>query len=137
MVRSTISETAEIEDFVGLMGRIWRGEVVVAHDGPAGRYPLLAMGLQFSEHVPMTFTAFGPNSLALGGRVFDAVVPQTFFTDETTARCVAAVKRAAEEAGRDPTSVRVWSCFATIGDHLPEYLRLEKTVGRMATYLRA
>ena len=85
----------------------------------------------------MTYTAFGPNSLALGGRAFDAVVLHTFFTDETTARCVAAVKRAAEEAGRDPEAVRVWSCFATVGDHLPEDVRLVKTVGRMATYLQA
>jgi probable F420-dependent oxidoreductase len=130
-------KTAEIEDFVGLMRRIWRGEVVVGHDGPAGRYPLLAMGPDYDEHIPMTFTAFGPNSLALGGRAFDAVVLHTFFTDETTAKCVQAVKRAAEEAGRDPSAVRVWSCFATIGDHLPEDLCLKKTVGRMATYLQA
>jgi alkanesulfonate monooxygenase SsuD/methylene tetrahydromethanopterin reductase-like flavin-dependent oxidoreductase (luciferase family) len=33
--------------------------------------------------------------------------------------------------------VRVWSCFATVGDHLPEEVRLKKTVGRMATYLQA
>ncbi len=129
--------TAEIEDFVDLMRRIWRGEVVVGHDGPAGKYPLLTMGPDYNEHIPMTFTAFGPNSLALGGRVFDAVVLHTFFTDETTARCVTAVKQAAEQAGRDPASVRVWSCFATVGDHLPEALRLKKTVGRMATYLQA
>ena len=130
-------KTAEIEDFVGLMRRIWRGEVVIGHDGPAGKYPLLTMGPDYSEHIPMTFTAFGPNSLALGGRVFDAVVLHTFFTDETTARCVRAVKRAAEEAGRDPSSVRVWSCFATVGDHLAADLRRKKTVGRMATYLQA
>jgi probable F420-dependent oxidoreductase len=130
-------KTAEIEDFVGLMRRIWRGEVVVGHDGPAGKYPLLTMGPDYDEHIPMTFTAFGPNSLALGGRAFDAVVLHTFFTDETTSRCVGAVKEAAERAGRDPSSVRVWSCFATIGDHLPEDLRLKKTVGRMATYLQA
>ena len=129
--------TAQIEDFVGLMRRIWKGEVVVGHDGPAGKYPLLTMGPAYDEHIPMTFTAFGPNSLALGGRVFDAVVLHTFFTDETTARCVGAVKKAAEEAGRDPASVRVWSCFATIGDHLAEDVRLKKTVGRMATYLQA
>jgi alkanesulfonate monooxygenase SsuD/methylene tetrahydromethanopterin reductase-like flavin-dependent oxidoreductase (luciferase family) len=49
---------------------------------------------------------------------------------------VRAVKEAAEKAGRDPARVRVWSCFATIGDHLPEPLRLKKTVGRMATYLQ-
>jgi probable F420-dependent oxidoreductase len=129
-------KTAEIEDFVGLMRRIWRGELIVGHDGPAGRYPLLTMGPDYDEHIPLTFTAFGPNSLALGGRVFDAVVLHTFFTDETTARCVGAVKTAAEEAGRDPDSVRVWSCFATVGDHLPEDARLKKTVGRMATYLQ-
>jgi len=85
----------------------------------------------------MTLTAFGPNSLALGGRAFDAVVLHTFFTDETLARCVDTVKRAAEQAGRDPASVRVWSCFATVGDHLPEAVRLKKTVGRMGTYLQA
>jgi len=129
-------KTAQIEDFVGLMRRIWRGEIIVGHDGPAGKYPLLTMGPDYDEHIPMTFTAFGPNSLALGGRAFDAVVLHTFFTDETTARCVKAVKQAAEEAGRDPASVRVWSCFATIGDHLPEDLRLKKTVGRLATYLQ-
>jgi alkanesulfonate monooxygenase SsuD/methylene tetrahydromethanopterin reductase-like flavin-dependent oxidoreductase (luciferase family) len=66
----------------------------------------------------------------------DAVVLHTFFTDETTARCVRAVKAAAERAGRDPAKVRVWSCFATIGDHVPEPLRLKKTVGRLATYLQ-
>jgi probable F420-dependent oxidoreductase len=130
-------KTAQIEDFVGLMRRIWKGEIVVGHDGPAGKYPLLTMGPDYDEHIPMTFTAFGPNSLALGGRAFDAVVLHTFFTDETTARCVSAVKQAAEQAGRDPAAVRVWSCFATIGDHLPEDVRLKKTVGRMATYLQA
>lgn len=129
-------KTAGIEDFVGLMRKIWGGELVLGHDGPAGEYPLLTMGPQYASEIPMTFTAFGPNSLALGGRAFDAVVLHTFFTDETTARCVRAVKRAAEEAGRDPASVRVWSCFATIGDHLPEDVRLKKTVGRLATYLQ-
>jgi len=130
-------KTAEIEDFVGLMRRIWRGEVVMGHDGPAGKYPLLTMGPEYTEDIPMTLTAFGPRSLALGGRAFDAVVLHTYFTDETTARCVRAVKQAAEEAGRDPAKVRVWSCFATIGDHLPADVRLRKTVGRMATYLQA
>jgi alkanesulfonate monooxygenase SsuD/methylene tetrahydromethanopterin reductase-like flavin-dependent oxidoreductase (luciferase family) len=51
-------------------------------------------------------------------------------------RSVKTVKSAAEKAGRDPDSVRVWSCFATVGDHLPEQLRLKKTVARLATYLQ-
>ena len=126
-----------MEDFVGLMRRVWNGETVIGHDGPAGTYPALAMRGIEPAHIPMALTAFGPNSLALGGRAFDAVILHTFFTDETTARVVRTVKEAAEQAGRDPDDVRVWSCFATIGDHLPEPVRLKKTVGRMATYLQA
>lgn len=128
---------AQVEDFVGLARRLWRGETVIGHDGPAGRWPVLRLDPDFREEIPLLWTAFGPRSLALGGRLFDAVVLHTFFTDETLARCVRAVKRAAEEAGRDPASVRVWSCFATVGDHLPHDVRLKKTVGRLATYLQA
>jgi probable F420-dependent oxidoreductase len=128
--------TAQLEDFAGLMRRLWRGEVVVDHRGPAGRYPLLAVDPGVERSIPLAISAFGPQSLKLGGRAFDAVLLHTFFTDETLARCVRIVKEAADQAGRDPATVRVWSCFATIGDHLPEPLRLKKTVGRMATYLQ-
>ncbi len=129
--------TAQLEDFAQLMRRLWRGETVLGHHGPAGQWPMLRLDPAFDEAIPLLLTAFGPNSLALGGRAFDAVVLHTFFTDETTQRCVRTVKQAAERAGRDPATVRVWSCFATIGDHLPHAVRLKKTVGRMATYLQA
>lgn len=129
--------TAQMEDFAGLMRRLWRGETVLGHNGPTGTYPYLALDPSFNEDIPLTLVAFGPNSLALGGRCFDAVVLHTFFTDETTARAVRTVKAAAEKAGRDPASVKVWSCFATIGDHIAPDLRLKKTVGRLATYLQA
>lgn len=128
--------TAQMEDFALLMRRLWRGETVVGHDGPCGRYPVLRLDPSFREEIPLGLVAFGPNSLALGGRLFDAVILHTFFTDETLVRCVKTVKEAAERAGRDPASVKVWSCFATVGDHLPEALRLKKTVGRLATYLQ-
>jgi alkanesulfonate monooxygenase SsuD/methylene tetrahydromethanopterin reductase-like flavin-dependent oxidoreductase (luciferase family) len=74
--------------------------------------------------------------VALGGRAFDDVILHTYFTPATAQRRVTTVKTAAEKAGRDPGSVRVWSCFATVGDHLPEQLRLKKTVARLATYLQ-
>lgn len=129
--------TAQMEDFAGLMRRLWRGETIFGHNGPAGAYPYLSLDPSFNEEIPLTLVAFGPNSLALGGRCFDAVVLHTFFTDETTSRAVRTVKAAAERAGRDPASVKVWSCFATIGDHIAPDLRLKKTVGRLATYLQA
>ena len=128
--------TAQMEDFAGLMKRLFRGEVIMGHDGPAGRYPILHLDAELDEELPMALVAFGPRSLELGGRCFDEVVLHTFFTDETTGRCVETVKGAAERAGRDPDAVRVWSCFATIGDHIDEDLRLKKTVGRLATYLQ-
>lgn len=128
--------TKQVEDFVGIMRRLWKGEMILGHDGPAGRYPFLRLDPGFDEDIPVAFTAFGPNSLALGGRVFDHVILHTFFTDETLQRCVKTVKDAAAQAGRDPAAVKVWSCFATVGDHLPDAIRLKKTVGRLATYLQ-
>ena len=128
--------TAQMEDFAGVMRRLWHGEMIFNHDGPIGSYPVLRLNPDFDEDIELSLVAFGPNSLALGGRAFDHVVLHTFFTDETLQRCVATVKDAAEQAGRNPDDVTVWSCYATVGDHLPEALRLRKTVGRLATYLQ-
>jgi probable F420-dependent oxidoreductase len=129
--------TAQLEDFTGLMRRLWHGETILGHDGPAGRYPFLRLDPAFDEDIPLGITAFGPQTQALGGRAFDQVVLHTFFDDETVVGAVSTVKDAAERSGRDPDAVQVWSCFATVGDHLPEPLRLKKTVGRLATYLQA
>jgi len=128
--------TAQMEDFVGLTKRLLAGEAVIGHDGPVGTFPYLQLGPDVADEVPFLLVAFGPNSLALGGRCFDEVVLHTYFSDETTARCVRTVKEAAEKAGRNPDDVKVWSCFATIGDHIPEDKRLMKSVGRLATYLQ-
>ena len=108
-----------------------------SHDGPAGKWPVLALDPEFREDIPLLVSAFGPQSLRLAGRAFDAVLLHTFFTDETLQRCVATVRQSAEQAGRDPMKVRMWSCFAVVGDWLPHDLKLKKTVGRMATYLQA
>ncbi len=128
--------TAQLEDFALLTRRLLRGEAVIGHDGPVGKFPYLQLGPNVADEVPLLLCAFGPNSLALGGRCFDEVVLHTYFTDETTARAVQIVKDAAVKAGRDPAKVKVWSCFATIGDHIPEDRRLMKSVGRLATYLQ-
>src|SRR6478735_9059419 len=112
--------TAQLEDFAGLMRRLWHGETVVGHAGPAGSWPFLRLDATFDEDIPLGITAFGPNTLRLAGRAFDQVVLHTFFEDETLARCVRTVKDEAERVGRDP-----------------EPVQLKKTVGRMATYLQA
>jgi 5,10-methylenetetrahydromethanopterin reductase len=128
--------TAQMEDVASLLRRLFRGELVLGHDGPAGSYPVLHLDSDFHEDIPLGLVAFGPRTLALAGRAFDMVVLHTFFTDETVERAVRTVRTAAEQAGRDPGSVRIWSCYATVHDGLPEDLRLRKTVGRLATYLQ-
>jgi probable F420-dependent oxidoreductase len=128
--------TAGLADAADVLRRLWHGEAIFGHDGPLGSYPVLHLDSSFDEDIPLLLVAFGPRSLALAGRTFDAVVLHTFFTDETTASAVETVRRAAEEAGRDPASVRIWSCFATVPDTIDEPTRLRRTVGRLATYLQ-
>jgi probable F420-dependent oxidoreductase len=125
-----------MEAFILLMRRLWRGEKVLDYDGPIGKFPALQLDPNFNEDIPVGVMAFGPNTLDMAGRVCDAVILHTFFSDETTARVVRTVKDAAERAGRDPSHVRVWSVFATLGDHIDPALRLKKSVGRLATYLQ-
>jgi probable F420-dependent oxidoreductase len=129
--------TAHLEEFASLMRRLGRGETVVGHDGPLGHHPFLRLDPTFDEDIPLGLVAFGPETLRLGGRAFDHVILHTFFTDETLERSVRTVKDAAAAAGRDPASVTVWSCYATVGDHLDADTRLLRTVGRLATYLQA
>src|SRR5664279_5193790 len=127
---------AQLDDFVGIMRRLWHGEMILGHDGPAGRFTYLHQDATFDEDIPVMLVALGERTLEFAGRIADGVVLHTFFTDETLARSVAAVRRGAEQAGRDPASVRVWSVLATVGDHLSHEAQLRKTVGRLSTYLQ-
>ncbi len=126
----------QLTDAVGVLRRLWRGERF-DHHGAAGDYPyLFLMDDAIDEDIPVLMVAIGPKALTLAGGLADAVVLHTYLTDEAVARAVERVRRGAEEAGRDPASVRVWACTAVVEDSIPEDLRLRKTVGRLATYLQ-
>ncbi len=127
---------AQMADAIDLYRRLWRGEMVFGHDGPAGNYPMLCLDPSFNEEIPVMLTAIGERTLEFAGSLADGVILHTFFADDALERSVAAVRRGAERAGRDPASVRIWSVLATVGDHLDEELRLKKLVGRLATYLQ-
>jgi 5,10-methylenetetrahydromethanopterin reductase len=127
---------AQIEDAVGLYRRLWHGEVIFGHDGPAGTYSVLSQDPALSEDIPVVLCALAERTLERAGGYVDGVVLPTYFTDDTLARSVAAVRRGAQRAGRDPAGVRVWSVLATIGDHIPYETQLRKTVGRLSTYLQ-
>ena len=128
--------SAQIEDFAGLMRRLWKGEAVFGHDGPAGSYPYLHQESYFDFDIPIILVAIGPKTLELAGRVADGVVLHTYFSDRALDTALDAIARGAKSVGRDPASIRVWSVLATVGDHVPEQARLKKTVGRLATYLQ-
>ena len=132
-----LATTDSMEQFAVLMRRLWKGETVLNYTDLTGTYPVLRLDPAFDLDIPLSITAFGPQTLQMAGRAYDNVILHTFFTDETTQRAVQMVKKSAEQAGRDPSTVKVWSCLATIGDHIDPALRLKKTVGRLATYLQA
>ncbi|WP_297491744.1 TIGR03857 family LLM class F420-dependent oxidoreductase [Acidocella sp.] len=128
--------SAQIEDFAGIMRRLWRGERVVNHDGPAGKFPLLHQDSTFDEHIPIMLAALGPRTMEFAGSCMDGVILHTFFSDEAVQKSVQSIRRGAEKAGRDPDKVRIWSVLSTVPAPLPEEKRLRKTVGRLAAYLR-
>jgi 5,10-methylenetetrahydromethanopterin reductase len=126
----------QMQDAVTIFRQLWSGGTVVGHDGPAGRFPYLQQDATFNESIPVMLVAIGERTLEFAGECMDAVVLHTFLSDEALERSVAAVRRGAERAGRDPSGVRIWSVLATVGDHIDEDLRIKKTIGRLASYLR-
>jgi probable F420-dependent oxidoreductase len=128
--------SAQLTDVVGLYRRLWHGEAIFGHEGPAGNFPLLSQDATFDEDIPVMLVALGERTLELAGRIADGVFLHTFFGPEALDNSVAAVRRGAEQAGRDPASVRVWSVLATVSDDLGDEARLRKLYGRLATYLQ-
>ena len=66
--------------------QLWHGEVIFNHDGPIGKYQVLFLDPDFKEDIRLALVAFGPQTLALGGRAFDDVILHTYFTPETLQR---------------------------------------------------
>lgn len=96
-----------LADSADIFRRLCRGEKV-SYDGPAGRFPKLRLGdLPDAPVPPVLLAAIGPKTLELAGRHFDGVILHPFLTPEAVGRAGAAVRRAAEQAGRDPGAVRV------------------------------
>ena len=126
---------AMLEDTAGLLRRLWAGEKVFGHDGAAGRFGYLATDAAIEAPPPLLLAALGPKTQTMGGRAFDAVLLHSHWTDRAVAECVTRVRRGAEQAGRNPEAVQVWSCLVTAAD-LPESVELRHVVRRMTTYMQ-
>jgi 5,10-methylenetetrahydromethanopterin reductase len=99
---------AAMADYAKILRALWKGETV-NYEGPAGRYPNMRMPELPEVAPPMILAAIGPKTLALAGEHFDGAVLHPFLTPEGVAKSTAIVRRAAEEAGRDPASVKIYA----------------------------
>jgi 5,10-methylenetetrahydromethanopterin reductase len=103
----------EMADYVDILRRLWRGEVV-DYDGPVGRFPALA----FSETVPGPPPPvwFGTFARAKGAGLlassFDGVLLPPVLTPQATAKAVERIREACERIGRNPKEIRI--CQAVI-----------------------
>lgn len=127
---------SEMAEFIRLVRRLWRGERIENYEGAIGNFPTLQLDPKFDEDIPIGLVGFGEKTVEFAGRNCDAIILHTYIGNEGTARLVRIAKDAAEQAGRDPDDIKVWSVFATLGDHLDPKLLLKKSVGRLATYLQ-
>ena len=65
--------TAQLEDFVGLMRRLFRGEVVFGHDGPAGiaAVGLLMQGSSLGQLLAVSAVVMGLSQTVTKERLFE------------------------------------------------------------------
>jgi 5,10-methylenetetrahydromethanopterin reductase len=124
-----------LEDVAALLRRLWAGETIAGHDGPAGRFGTLSLPQMPASTPPLMLAALGPHAQALGGRAFDGVLLHSHWLDESVAAAVTRVRASAEAAGRDPSTIRIWACLVTACD-LPEEEVLRRVVARLAGALR-
>lgn len=127
---------AQLVEGLEILRTLWRGEKVMGHEGKMGTLPYLSMGDWIDAQIPVHFVGFGPKSLRFAGRHFDGVHLHTFITDQGLQRARALIRQGAEEAGRDPDSIKIYSVYATaLNPSREDYLK--KLVARMATYMQA
>jgi probable F420-dependent oxidoreductase len=126
--------TASMGDYAEILRRLWAHEKV-SYDGPAGSYRRLYLG-EFPdfEPPPLLLAAIGPHSLALAGRSFDGVLLHPFTSLAGVSSARTTVRKAAEQAGRDPDTVRIIAQVVTAPDLTDE--QTDHVVrARIAAYL--
>jgi probable F420-dependent oxidoreductase len=122
-------------DSADMLRRLCRGEKVT-YDGPAGHFPAIRLGdVPDVPPPPIVMAAIGPKSLALAGTYFDGVILHPFLTPDAVGRQARAARQAAEQAGRDPASVRVYATVITAAD-LPQREEIEVVGSRAVTYFQ-
>jgi 5,10-methylenetetrahydromethanopterin reductase len=124
-----------LADSADILRRLCCGEKV-SYDGPAGRFPAMRLSdLPDALPPPLVLAAIGPKTLALAGTHFDGALLHPFLTPDAVAHSVRTVRAAAEDAGRDPASVRVYATVITASG-LPPEEEAAVVGGRAVTYFQ-
>lgn len=122
-------------EFIKLMRRLWRGEVVQNYQGALGEYGLLSIAPYINADIPILYVGFGPKSLEHAGRIYDGAHLHTFMSDQALSDAVGAYRRGEAAVGKTPGTGKLWSVFATACD-VSEQQYLKFIVARLATYLQ-
>jgi len=125
---------AMMADYATILRQIWRGEPVT-YSGPAGTYKDMVYRDRPDELVPppMHLAAIGPKTLDLAGRCFDGVFLHPFMTPRAVAAKTKIVRDAAERAGRDPASIKIYHELVAAPDMTED--EVDEVIGaRIAAY---
>ena len=122
-----------LEDYIGILRQLWRGETV-NYSGPAGNLKNLSLGMKLDPLPPVIMAAMGDKTCYWAGRFCDGVVFNSLWTREAVAHSTRLIRKGAEDAGRDPDSVKVWTILVTACE-VSEETMLKDIVRRMNTYL--
>ena len=104
---------ATLEEAVGLVRALVSREEVTSRDG---RFNLTSARLAVrppTTKLPIYLGAIGPNALRLAGSIADGVLLNAYTPTEYVRYAVAEVRKAAREAGRDPSSVDI-ACMLVV-----------------------
>jgi len=122
-----------LADYISIIRRLWAGEVV-SYEGILGKFPHLQLTDRHVGKTPaMIFTAIGPKALAFAGEHCDGVLLHPFVSPEGVRNSAKIVRDAAEQAGRDPASVRIYHNIIVAPD-LPKDEEEAVVGGRAVTY---
>jgi len=122
-----------LADYISIIRRLWAGETV-SYEGILGSFPNLKLtDRSGGAPPPIIFTAMGPKALAFAGTHCDGVLLHPFVAPSGVANSVKIVREAAEKAGRDPKSVRIYHNIIVAPD-LPKDEEEAVVGGRAVTY---
>lgn len=122
-----------LADAIAIMRRLWAGETV-DYNGILGTFPAIKLTDKHDGPTPpVIFTAIGPKSLEFAGQHCDGVLLHPFVSPDGVRNSASIVRAAAEKAGRDPMSVRIFHNIIVAPD-LPKDEEDAVVRGRAITY---